>query len=343
MVAVLLAAGAHVGERRHGIGVVGRHAHPHGPSQDRVALEGRAGPPGVSPPRPLRHGRHEAVQLGLLGVGPGGDLGLGRGDPLGGPGGVGRRQEEGGVGRHHGRRGFVPLAQGREGIDQDEGTATAGTTGTNTTTAAAATLGDRLAPVERVGQPRHDLPDDPPVGPVVLPPELVAHPGVEAGAGPRHVEGDGVGRIDRGGLERRAQLPGAVGPLLEQVGLEEGRRGVADRLGLDFGRQGRQLVVVRAEDVGIAGVVGAAAALEVLLLPPLPSLPDGLELLAGLDVAVAEVGYGPDLLGRDGAGQRRAGLGQRQPGGQYLGDRGSGDGRDVQSSVDGGAGSILCG
>ena len=188
MVAVLLAAGAHVGEGRHDTGIVRRHPHPHGPSQHRVPLEGRAGPPGVPPPRALRHGRHEAVHLGLLGVGPGGDLGRGRGDPLGGLGAVGRGQEEGGVGRHHGRRGLVPLAQGREGIDQDEGTATA----TAAAAAATATLGDRLAPVERVGQPRHDLSNDPPVGPVVLAAELVAHLGVEAGAGPRHVEGDGT-------------------------------------------------------------------------------------------------------------------------------------------------------
>ena len=190
VIAVLLAAGAHVGERRDDVGIVGRHAHPHGPPEHRVPLQGRAGPLGVSPPRALRHGRHEAVQLGLLGVGPGGDLGLGRGDPLGGLRAAGRGQEEGGVGRHHGRRGFVPLAQGREGIDQDEGAAVASShqaSGTATAAATAATLGDRLALVELVGQPRRDLADDPPEGGpavVLLPPELVAHFGVEAGAAP---------------------------------------------------------------------------------------------------------------------------------------------------------------
>ena len=95
---------------------------------------------------------------------------------------------------------------------------------------------------------------------------------------------------------------------------------------------------MRVEDVGGVGSVGI-----LLLLPPLPSLADGLELLAGLDVAVAEVGYRPDPLGRDGIGQDRAGFRKRQPGGQYLGDGGNGDACDVQTGVDGGAGSILCG
>mmetsp|Transcript_15919 Transcript_15919/g.38040 ORF Transcript_15919/g.38040 Transcript_15919/m.38040 type:complete len:247 (-) Transcript_15919:127-867(-) len=84
VIAVLLAAGAHVGERPDDGGIVGRDAHPHGPSQHRVVLQGRPGSPGVPPPRPLRHGRHHPVQLGLLRGGSGGNRRRRRGDPLGG-------------------------------------------------------------------------------------------------------------------------------------------------------------------------------------------------------------------------------------------------------------------
>ena len=329
MVAVLLAAGAHVGERPHDGGIVGRDAHPHGPAQHRVVLQRRSGSPGIPPPRPLRHGRHHPVQLGLLRGGSGGNRRRRRGDPFGGRGRIGGGQEERRVGRHYGRRRLGSLAQRRQRADEEEGTVAR-----PSRCAAAATLGHRLALIQSIGQVRHNLANDPSEGPVVLGAQFVAHSGVEAGPGPGDGEGDGMGRVDAGRLERRGQLPGPVGAGLEQVRLEEGRGGVAHALRLDLGREGRQFVVVGTEDVGI----GAAGALRLLLLPPFPSLPNVADLLGRPDVALAQIGHGAGLLRGDGAEESRAGGGEGEAGGQYLRD-----GRYADAAAAGGGGRAIGG